>query len=63
MFSQTQDLLSRQINPEKIRALEEDMITAQENGGRLPAEKEDEDKAQAVDTTKVVEEAPASETP
>ncbi|GAA5506381.1 hypothetical protein [Novipirellula caenicola] len=59
MFSQTQDLLSRQINPEKIRALEEDMITAQKNGGRLPAEESDEEsKPQAVDTTKVVEEAP-----
>ncbi len=61
MFTQTQELLSKQINPEKIRALEEDMITAQKNGGRLPAEEKDEDKAQAVDTTKVVEEAPAAE--
>ncbi len=59
MFTQTQELLSKQINPEKIRALEEDMITAQKNGGRLPEEKKDEDKAQAIDTTKVIEEAPS----
>ncbi|TWU17093.1 hypothetical protein Pla52o_54300 [Novipirellula galeiformis] len=52
MFSQTQDLLSKQITPAKVRALEEDVIAATKNGGRLPPEKKDDDTVSAVDTTK-----------
>jgi hypothetical protein len=40
MFTITRELLSAQINPQLVRALEADMIAAIKNGGKLPAKKE-----------------------
>jgi hypothetical protein len=44
MFSTTRELLGKHINPKLVRDLESDMITARNNGGRLPAKPAAEDE-------------------
>lgn len=39
MFTSTRELLSKHINPLLVRELEQDMIKAKRNGGKLPPEK------------------------
>ncbi|TWU34510.1 hypothetical protein [Novipirellula artificiosorum] len=53
MFSETRELLSKHINPAKLRDLDADLIAARKNGGRLPEKAEDDqDDDKVVDTTK-----------
>ena len=44
MFSTTRELLGKHINPKLIRDLEADMITAKNNGGKLPTKPEEKDE-------------------
>jgi hypothetical protein len=43
MFSATRDMLSQFINPKLELDLEQDLLTAKKNGGKLPVKKEDKD--------------------
>ena len=52
MFVTTRELLSKHINPKKIRELEEDMLRAKQNGGKLPDDSSEEEQTKVVDMTK-----------
>mgnify|MGYP003144897759 FL=1 len=42
MFSVTREMLTKHINPKLVRDLEEAMIVAKENGGKLPPKSDEE---------------------
>ncbi|KAA5541004.1 hypothetical protein FYK55_19080 [Roseiconus nitratireducens] len=46
MFKVTREMLGKQINPAVIRDLEADVNAARDNGGKLPAEEEDQPETQ-----------------
>jgi hypothetical protein len=47
MFTTTRDLLAKHINPRLVRDLENDMITAKKNGGKLPPREEESDEEES----------------
>ncbi len=62
MFTTTRELLSKHINPKLVRDLEDMMIAASKNGGKLPPEPEESDEEATAESPPPAD-APATKPP